>query len=169
MKDSIKKSPRAGVRKLGDLIRDIRVAMLVTSDGRHGFHGRPMMTQEAEFDGTLWFFTAADSPKDEEIRKNSDVQLSYMDPDSHTYVSVSGSATVVQDIEKARELWRPSLRAWFPHGPDDPGVALLRVEVDHAEYWDAPSRMMVVLISMAKAAIGKSYAGEGSLHQKVKL
>lgn len=169
MRDALKVSPSASVNKLGELIKNIKVAMLVTSDGRNGLHGRPMMTQEAEFDGTLWFFTAADAPKDDEIRRHSDVQVSYMNPEKNTYVSVTGTASVVQDVEKARELWRPDMKAWFPEGPEDSNLALLRVDVKEAEYWDAPSRAMVVLISMAKAAIGKSYAGEGSLHQKVKL
>src|SRR5208337_4347672 len=54
---------------------------------------------------------------------------------NYCYVSFTGHASVVQDREKMQDLWCPAYRAWFPRGLDDPELALLRVDVERAEYW----------------------------------
>jgi hypothetical protein len=65
----------------------------------------------------------------------------------------------VQDRAKIDELWKPFLKAWFPEGKDDPQIALIRVDVDHAEYWDAPSSTMVKVVGFLKAVTtGEIYA-----------
>ena len=33
---------------------------------------------------------------------------------------------------------------WFPEGKDDPEIALLRVNLEKAEYWDSPSSTVVI-------------------------
>ena len=46
--------------KLWEIVRDIPVALLTTDD--HGtLRSRPMVAQQANFDGTLWFFTRRSS------------------------------------------------------------------------------------------------------------
>ena len=148
----------AAIRTLGDLIRDIKVAMLTTvaSDGM--LRSRPMVTQQVVFDGDLWFFTRADSAKADEVRRDEGVNLSYADPDAQHFVSVSGTARLVRDRRKAEELWHPLLRAWFPQGLDDPDLALLKVVVVKAESWDAPSSTMVHIVGFVRAlATGRPY------------
>ena len=50
------------------------------------------------------------------------------------------------------------LKAWFPKGLDDPELALLKVTVEKAEYWDSPSSAVVHLVGLAKALVtGKHY------------
>ena len=131
------------MRKLATMIRGIKVAMLTTigPDGR--LKSRPMATQDAEYDGTLWFFTQSGSEKVGEVLQFPHVNASYVSVEDHRYVSLSGRATVVQDTEKARELWTAAHRTWFPQGLDDPELALLRVDVERAEYWDMLSSAMV--------------------------
>ncbi|HEX5272350.1 MAG TPA: pyridoxamine 5'-phosphate oxidase family protein [Gemmataceae bacterium] len=163
-------STEENVKKLGSLIKGIKVAMLTTVAQDGSLRSRPMATQEREFDGTLWFFTQAGAPKVSEVGNEERVNLSYADPDKERYVSVSGTARVVRDPARIKELWSPLLKAWFPKGPDDPQTALLRIDVDRAEYWDDPSSTMVHLVGMAKAlATGQPYRpGENEkldLHQ----
>jgi general stress protein 26 len=158
------------VQKLGELIKGIRVAMLTTVDSEGCLHSRPMATQDAEFDGTLWFFTEADSLKIHELERDRHVNLSYANPDDSKYVSVSGTAAIVRDHAKVKELWSPIYKAWFPKGVDDPNIALLRVAVNKAEYWDSPSSAVVRLIGFAKAVVtGKRYGDEGTDHEKIEL
>jgi general stress protein 26 len=38
-----------------------------------------------------------------------------------------------------------------PEGKDDPDIAVLRVDISQAEYWDAPSSTMLHLWGYAKA------------------
>ena len=107
-----------------------------------------MATQEVEFDGTLWFFTQASSEKAREIRQNPQINASYVSVEDHHYVSLTGHASVVQDREKMQELWSPAYRVWFPQGQDDPDLALLKVDVEQAEYWDMLSSSMVNLLDI---------------------
>jgi general stress protein 26 len=146
------------IAKLTEFIKDIRIAMLTTQTPEGSLRGRPMATQEAPFDGDLWFFTSAASPKVDEIEEEHHVQLSYASPEDNRYVSVSGRATVVRDRAKAEELWSPAMKAWFPDGLDDPDLALLRVQVEGAEYWDSPSSTMVHIVGLVKAvSTGQRY------------
>jgi general stress protein 26 len=146
------------VKKLAKLIKGIRVAMLTTRDDDGTLRARPMQTQEQEFDGTLWFFTPASSHKVIEVGHEHQVNLSYADPGDNRYISVSGTATLVRDRAKIDELWTPVLKAWFPQGKDDPDVALLKVDVAKAEYWDSPSSTLVKLVGFTKAVLtGQQY------------
>lgn len=161
---------RESVEKLGALIRGIPVAMLTTVEPDGSLHSRPMATQDFDFDGQLWFFTGADTAKVHEIDRDHHVNLTYAAPSDNLYIAVSGMARLVRDPVKAKELWSPIHRAWFPEGLDDPNLALLRVDVEKAEYWDSPSSKAVRLFGFAKAVLtGKSYGEEGAEHEKLRL
>jgi general stress protein 26 len=166
---TIQETTNPDVEKIGQLIKGIKVAMLVTVEQDGSLRGRPMVTQQVDFDGTLWFFSNEYSGKNNELRADSDVQVSYLDADKNRYVSLTGNADIVHDREKIKELWNPSLNAWFPKGQDDPAISLLRINVNKGEYWDGPSRTMVHLIALAKAVKGERYKGEGGHHKKVSL
>ena len=104
------------------------------------------------------------------LERDPHVNLSYVSNKDNCYISVSGVATVSQDRAKIKELWTPFHKAWFPEGSDDPNIALLKVDVDHAEYWDSPSSKVVQLFGFAKAlATGKRYAEEGTDREKITL
>ena len=140
--------------KVWEMIREIEVAMMVTLDEDGHMRGRPMRAVSTQdFAGTLWFFTDQPSPKTEEIRHDDRVLLSYADPSSQTYVALSGTAQAVRDPAKQKQLWSEPLRAWFPGGPEDPRAGLLRVEVEGAEYWDAPSSTLVHAWGYVKARL----------------
>ena len=42
---------------------------------------------------------------------------------------------------------------WFPKGPDDPAICLIRVGVESAEYWDAPAASWVYAYGYVKARL----------------
>lgn len=138
-------------KKLWKLIRDVKCAMLTTSNEDGALVSRPMATQKAEFDGSLWFFTSQATPKALQIRYNQHVNVSYSNPNKHRYVSVSGRAELVEDRQKMHELWHPGLKAWFPKGLDDPEIALVRVDVDTAEYWDSSNTPVSFAFGLLKA------------------
>ena len=151
------------VQKLGRIIRNVQIAMLTTAMPDGSLRSRPMQTQKAAFDGReLWFFTDLDSAKVEEVAAEHHVNVAYADPDKQRYASVSGMATLVRDRAKAKELWSTPMKAWFPRGVDDPNLALLRVRVQYAEYWEAPPSKVVQAVGFVKAVTtGTRYeAGE---------
>lgn len=155
------------LQKLGELIRDIRVAMLTTLTPAGTLHSRPMITQVSPFDGFLWFFTSDETPKTDEISQLHQVSLTYSDPTTKRYVSISGRARIVRDREKARELWHPMVQTWFPQGLDDPNLALLQVTPDRAEYWDAPTGALVRLLGYARSAAGMPPSEAMGEHAKI--
>lgn len=138
------------IKKIQELTEGIDFCMLTTIDGG-ALRSRPMSTQEFEFDGDLWFFTSDETHKVEEIENDNRVNVAYSKPDENTYLSISGKADIVKDRAKIEELWSPVLKAWFPEGVNDPHLCLLRVGVEQAEYWDAPSSKIVQLFGMVKA------------------
>ncbi len=137
--------PKDPIKKLRKLIRDAPVAMLTTVASDGSLRSRPMATPDGDFDGELWFFTRYHSPKSDEIQENQKVNVTYATPKNDRYVSVSGRAALVRDPDKVKELWRGALKQWFPEGKKDPELALLKVTVDRAEYWDADANRMVDL------------------------
>lgn len=140
--------------QLWALIKDIRFAMLTTKSRSGHLHSRPVTTQNKSLDGgRLWFFIAADGDPAHEIGDEHEVNLAYADPGDDKYVSVSGTAALVDDMAKKRELWNPMAKAWFPGGPEDPKVQLLEVTIEHAEYWNVKDTKLTQLFKMAKAAV----------------
>jgi general stress protein 26 len=156
------------VQHLGELIRGIQVAMMTTVESDGSLRSRPMWTHDQAFNGELWFFTREHSAKVDEVEHDHHVNLAYAEPGKDHFVSVSGRCRLVLDKEKARELWNPTLKAWFPEGLEDPELALLCVKVEKAEYWDTANSRMVQLIGFVKSVFtGEPYKpGE---NEKVQL
>ncbi|MEO8393520.1 MAG: pyridoxamine 5'-phosphate oxidase family protein [Chloroflexota bacterium] len=156
------------VETLRDQIKDIKIAMLTTVDQDGTLRSRPMGTQDVEFDGDLWFFTADPSGKADEVRHQQQVNVSYADPGKSSYVSVSGRAMLVHDKAKMEEYWNPIYKIWFHEGLETPDIALLRVTVEKAEYWEASGNKLVRLVNFVKA-IATGDESVGSKNEKLTL
>ncbi len=139
--------------KVWELIKDIKIALMTTQDDYGDLVARPMSAVQAEFSGDLWFFSKNDSRKVEHILGNPKVLLAYSNPEKQEYVSVAGTAETTVDKAKIHELWREVMRVWFPLGPDDPSIMLIKVAVTSAEYWDSPSSTMVLAYAYFKARL----------------
>ena len=123
-------------------------------------HSRPMTTQNQELkDGKLWFFMSRRSGPVGDVEADPIVNVSYSDPDADTYVSVSGTAQVVSDVARARELWNTAAEAWFPGGPEDPDLALVAVHIEHAHYWDVKENQLTQLLAFVRQAVGRRMSG----------
>src|SRR5947209_5557207 len=96
-------SGEAGIRKVAELIKDIRIAMMTTAAPDGSFDSRPMATQKTEFDGTVYFLTWQDSGKVHEIASDSHISLLYADPANSKFVTVKGRASVYRDQAKIHE------------------------------------------------------------------
>ena len=140
-------------QKVWELIKDIKIALMVTTGASGRLHGRPMAAMNKEFDGALWFASREGTPKLDEIADHTQVLLAYSEPKSQNYVSLSGAASIVHDAGKVKELWSEAMRVWFPKGPDDPAITLIKVDVESAEYWDSPSSTWVYATGYAKARL----------------
>jgi len=151
MKDSSE-----GRELLWKLVKDIKFAMFTTRHGSNGhLHARPMTTQNTSLDadGSLWFFMSKKSDPVDDLKADPIVNLVYADPGEDTWVSVSGTAAMIEDPAKKKQLWSKMTEAWFPGGPADPDLALVQVQIVHANYWDVKESKLVQLYEMAKAVV----------------
>ncbi len=140
------------VQHIAELLDRAQISMLttMTESGKHV--SRPMALQEMEFDGDLWFFCYDDSAKARQIAQHPEVNVSFSNDKHSEWTSLSGQAEVVHDDAKAEHLWSKPLKAWFPDGLETSGIALIKVRVDSAEYWESPASKVRQLIGMARAA-----------------
>jgi general stress protein 26 len=163
------KDPSQQIEKLRDLVKDTEFCMLTTIDDDGSLHSRPMSTNgDIEENGDLWFFIYASSHKVDEINHHQQVNVSFSNPNKQSYVSMSGTAHLVKDRSKMQELWRPQLKAWFPQELDEPDIALLKVKVVKAEYWDAPSSLVAHTVGLVKA-IATGEPADGGENEKINL
>ena len=139
-------------KKMWSMMKDIGFAMMTTEDGDN-LRARPMVAAQKDFDGSLWFFTRASSHKVDEVQGDQRVGVTYAEPSKQDYVSLSGKARLVRDKAAIEQHWQESMRTWFPKGKEDPDIALLRVDITEAEYWDAPSSTMVHAYGYVKAVL----------------
>lgn len=139
-------------RKIAELIKGIRIAMLTTEDAAGRLVSRPMTTQDVEFDGDIWFIARRDSELAQQI-ESGHVAANVAYAGDSSWISVSGQARVVNDVEKLREQWNRFTDAFMEGGPEDPNNVLILIEGDSAEYWDAPGGKAKRLASLAKSLV----------------
>ncbi len=149
-------------QRVAELIKDFRFAMLTTRNAEDRLVAHPLTVQEAEFDGDLWFLVAKSATFVTDLRADDRVGVSLSSNDS--WVSLSGRARMVEDRAKIDELWNPVVEAWFPNGPQDPDVGLLKFTAETAEYWDSPGGRLASLFSFVKSKVtGEQYEAENEV------
>lgn len=152
------------IKKLALIIKDIKFAMVTSETSKGSLQSCPLTTQEIEFDGDLWFIVGRGSELVRNILSKPEVNASFASPKGN-YLSVSGRAAIVEDKGKLADLWNEAYKSWFPEGLQDPNIALLRVDVAEAEYWDAPSSAVLKMAAFAKAYITGDPRSLGEHHK----
>lgn len=118
--------------KIWNFIKDIKVGMLVTHDGKD-LRARPMHIVQENYDGTLWFFTKKSAHKVDETQADDNVCITFTNKD--VQVSLSGHARLSTDQALIDKFWNPYAGAWFEQGRHDPEVALLEIKIYQGEHW----------------------------------
>jgi general stress protein 26 len=139
--------------RFAEMVRGMRSAMLTTVGPDGSLRSRPLTTRDVGDDGMLWFLLAADSGAVQDLLVRTEVNVAYASPDDARWVSVSGVGALIRDPDRVRELWNPVSATWFPAGPEDPQIRVLRVTVEDVHYWDAPASRMVRLAGFVKALV----------------
>lgn len=152
------------VKKLQDLVKEVRICMFTTLDDDNKVNSRPMSTITVDDEGNAWFFTNEFSEKIGEVSKDNMVNLIYSSPSKNVYVNVAGSCTVIIDRKKMEELWEPSLKKWFPAGLDDPKICLVKVTTEEAFFWnDTSSKMSVFFKAITRKKESYKESEKGKL------
>lgn len=168
VENKAKSNPDEGVKKVAELIAGIDICMLTTISDNGHLTSRPMSTQQVEFDGDLYFFSSDDTEKVQDIRRNPRVGVIYSEPAKQEYVTLSGDAEISYDRDKMKELWSPTLKAWFADGLETPGICLIKVNVHQAEYWDSPNGVVATTYALFKSLVAGDHGKIGE-HEKVTL
>ncbi len=147
------------------LMERIGFCMLGTRDGED-IRSRPMAAHVDREANAIHFLTDAEGHKDDEIERDTNVNLAFADSSGQKYVSVTGNARVSHDTAKVRDLWSIAAKAWWD-SPDDPSIRVLTVTPKDAQYWDSPGRIMTQ-VSMLLAAVTSSRPAVGD-NAKVRM
>jgi general stress protein 26 len=152
------------VETVKDIIKDIETAMFSTiSEG--GINSRPMQTQDIEFDGDLWFLTKRDTSKYQEIMANPNINVAYV---GNSYVSIRGTAQVVDDLERKKALWNAAYEKFLQTSYDDPNIILIKVDTETAEYWETGNKTKTVK-AFFKKMVGQQPEGDSDINKTVDL
>ncbi|MDN5630338.1 pyridoxamine 5'-phosphate oxidase family protein [Kocuria sp.] len=148
------------VQKVRDIIKSTRIAMLTHLDDEGHLISRPMATQDVDFDGTVRFIAERASAQGQAIQKNPEVNVAYSG--NGAWVSLCGTARIVNDPDKLRELWSSFTESWLEGGPENPNNVLIEVDGHTAEYWDAPGGSKITQVAnLLKAKVtGETVDGE---------
>jgi general stress protein 26 len=138
-------------RRAVEIAQDCRFCMVTSSGADGSLQARPMTPQQITDDLEAWFFISRASRHAVDLVQRPSVNLSF--EGSADWLSIAGRATLVDDRTLVREMWNPVVETWFPEGPDDPDLVLLRVDAESAEYWRAPGGRAAAFLSLGGSAV----------------
>jgi general stress protein 26 len=159
-------SGSAAIHKMAELVRQARTCFFCTQNSAGQLDARPMNVLQVDEDGNLWFLSANDSHKNQELQDNPVVRLFFQGSPHAEFLHLEGRASVSRDKAKIRDLWKFVLKTWFTEGEDDPRITVIKFAPSHGYYWDNKHGNAVAGIKMLiGATIGKTLDDsiEGSL------
>jgi general stress protein 26 len=156
----------AAIDKMGKLIKAAETCFFCTTVQGGQVDARPMSVLDVDEQGNLWFMSAIDSHKNQELRDNPAVRLFFQGSPHSEFLHLEGTASVSQDKAKIRELWKFVLKTWFTEGEDDPRITVIKVAPSHGYYWDNKHGNAVAGVKMligAAAGVTLDDSIEGTL------
>ena len=109
--------------------------LMLGLDGVEDGHSRPMTAQiDGDAGGPIWFFTANDNAVVKKLGNGHRAIAAFASKDHELFASIKGNLSVDTDRAVVERLWNPFVAAWY-EGKDDPKLALLRLDAEHAEIW----------------------------------
>ena len=139
--------------KIKAVIKDVKFAMMSTTNKKGDIHAWPMTTNKVNLDDKeIWFIGDKSSDLVKDIKEDARIGLTYATQDEKNYVSVSGDAELPNDKAKLDELWSPVYDAFFANGKEDENVQLIKIVPHGIECWLSGSTV-VNMFKMAAAAL----------------
>ena len=126
-----------------EVMTTTRYCALITTGRAGRNHARTMDAFVPEADMIVWLATNPRSRKVAEIRRNPKVTLYYFDRESAAYVTIYGTARLVNNKSEKARRWKDDWKAFYPDR--DKSYLLIKV---------TPERLEVVNIN--KGVVGVS-------------
>ncbi|HKP35679.1 MAG TPA: pyridoxamine 5'-phosphate oxidase family protein [Pyrinomonadaceae bacterium] len=108
------RSDDALVSAAREIMTAARYCALITTDSAGRTHARAMDAFSPEADMKVWFGTNPRSRKVKEIRRNPKVTLYYFVPEDQAYVSITGTARLVNDPKEKANRFKDDWKAFYP-------------------------------------------------------
>lgn len=102
----------------------------------------PLPTVQTECEGYMWFFVNMNSEQLQDLEQHPTANVSFSESKTQTYVSVTGWVEICRDNNKMNELWKPNLADILKADTSSNELALIKFNVDFAEYWDSQTGYM---------------------------
>jgi general stress protein 26 len=152
------RSGREAIERISTMVKKTQTCFFCTAVSAGASGGaRPMSVQQVDDGGNLWFLSADDSHKNEEIARDPSVKLYFQGSAHSDFLHLNGHATISRDRAKIKEVWEPIFKTWFTEGVDDPRITVIKVAPTEGYYWDTKHGNTVAGIKMLiGAAIGKT-------------
>ena len=124
------------------IIDSAKCRIFITVDENGKPQARTMSPFPPEENMIIWLGTSVNSRKVKQIKNNPQVMVYYYDPDGLSYVSVAGTAALVDDPEKKAHYWREGWTRYYPDPEKD--YILIQVTPERMEicsfkyklFWD---------------------------------
>lgn len=127
-------TPQELEHKFWKALKSERTLMLGL-DGVEDGHSRPMTAQfEGDAGGPIWFFASNDNALVKHLPQGHRAIAAFSSKGHDLFASIKGNLSVNTDRAVVERLWNPFVAAWY-EGKDDPKLALLRLDTEHAEIW----------------------------------
>lgn len=133
--------------------------MMLGLDGVEDGHARPMTGQFENDRSPIWFFTSKDNGIVQAIGRGDRAIATFASKGHDLFATVHGSLAVHNDRATIDRLWNPFVAAWY-EGKDDPKLALLRLDAEHAEIWLDGSSILAGVKMLLGIDPKKDYQGK---------
>ena len=137
-------SDPAAVERLRDAMKGMQFVTMTTK-GLDGVpRSRGMAVRVADFDGDLWFMTVVDGQLLAEVDAMPTSAVLFADGHAQRYVAATGAATIVMDPADGMRHPEAQRDALVPGRKTELHIALVRLAVDRAHYWEVSSAPRLV-------------------------
>ncbi|MBV9557830.1 MAG: pyridoxamine 5'-phosphate oxidase family protein [Pseudolabrys sp.] len=138
---------------------------MLTTHFAGGLRARPVDARPDAAEGVIYFLTDRRGLKDDEVAADPRVGFVVVDDSEKAYLSITGTASVTVDAQRAEKIWKSSDDVWWPERERDPNVRVVRLEPQTAELWDGPKSSAVAAFELMKA---RAFGTEPDLGQNRK-
>lgn len=107
--------------------------MMVGLSAPHA-HAEPLTAQlDKDQVNRIYFFIG----RDNRLAGGGPATAQFVSRGQDYFASLTGTASIDSDRAMIDKLWSKAAEAWFPAGRNDPGLALLRFDIDSVELWES--------------------------------
>jgi general stress protein 26 len=150
------------IKKIKEMVEQVQTCFFCSSVVSGESNGdRPMSVLQVDEEGNLWFLSAKDSRKNQELAVDPSVRLYFLGSKHADFMQLSGTAAISTDREKIKEIWTPIAKTWFTDGVDDPRISVIKVTPSQGYYWDTKHGLAVAGVKMLLGGVLRKTMDDG--------